>query len=120
MPNPSKQKTLDDWGKLLAAVQENEADLAGVGPFLDAMAKARTRTLALRMRRDTAFVAAIDLARQAREALAAGREAAATLRGFIRCVLGRRTEKLRLYGLKPLGPRVSAAPRSAAAGRRTK
>jgi hypothetical protein len=95
--------TPESWEALLEAVRETEHDLAGVAPFRDTLADLHTRAILLKSARDTQVAAARDARRSYREAMAAGKDAAVALRGFIQSVLGLRNEQLVCYGLQPRG-----------------
>jgi hypothetical protein len=95
--------TPESWEDLLESVRDHECELAGVAPFRDHLAHAHARALALQAVR-TLLEASVREARQThREALAAGKDAAIALRGFIKSTLGTRNEKLLDYNMMPLG-----------------
>ncbi len=95
--------TPESWEDLLESVRDHECELAGVAPFQHHLADAHARALALKAVR-TALETSLREARQTqREALAAGKDAAIALRGFIKSVLGTRNEKLLDYNMMPLG-----------------
>lgn len=107
----SIQDTLQDWEKLLGAVQETECELGGVAPFRDALAAARNQALAYKALRDSLEATTDDVSQGLRTRMAAGDSAFVALRGYIRSVLGNRTGKLRRYGMKPLiGSRARGRP----------
>lgn len=103
MPRFSKSYTLYDWEKLLKAVQENEAELAGIEPFRSALARAYAQAMTFRDVRDSLVAAAADAAQRLNEAVATGYDAALSLRSFIRSVYGPQAEKLIEYGIRPRG-----------------
>jgi hypothetical protein len=74
-----------------------------VAPFRDTLADLHTRAILLKSARDTQVAAVRDARQSYREAMAAGKDAAVALRGFIQSVLGLRNEQLVCYGLQPRG-----------------
>ena len=103
MPNKSSQNDqLFDGSLLLKAVQESEADLPGVCRFLSTLEQANSRVLVSRGRKDSLVAAARVATGQLRADLKAHHEAVCAMRNFIKSVLGRRSEKLVRYGIRPI------------------
>jgi len=101
MVKPSAQDHMfREWESLLTKVRKYQDELAGVAPFRDALATAHFTAVTSRNARDTLAAAAMEETRRLNEALAAGRDAAACLRHYIKSVLGVRSEKLGRYGIK--------------------
>lgn len=111
MPRPTKAKSFREWEALMKGVVENECDLAGVGPFWEALAKARSETLTLMSVRDALYASAEEANQQVKLAFAQGNEAALRLRLFVKSKLGLDSEKLPQFGMKlrrPPKPPVEA------------
>jgi hypothetical protein len=106
MPKGSQDSLLADWSALVKEVRENEAELAGAARYRDALEKICTEAQNAKNQRDALVVSAMEATRRLNRTLADGRDAAITLRFFLRGVLGARTEKLRRYGIKPLRKRA--------------
>lgn len=102
MPTKNSQADrLHDCERLLKAVLDDEAELAGVAPFRAALERSHARAVNARERRDALMAATQAATREVNEAFAACSEAAIVLRHFLRGVLGPRNEKLTRYGIKP-------------------
>jgi hypothetical protein len=91
------------WEDLLESVRDHESELAGVAPFRDHLANAHTRAVTFQAMRTTLEASTREARQNERDALAAGKDAAIALRGFIKSVLGSRNEKLLDYHMLPLG-----------------
>jgi hypothetical protein len=97
-----KQETLfEQWELLMRAARKFQTELRGVAPFRDAFEQAYSRACFNRRRRDVARAAAKQATRELQESMDTAFDAAAALRGFIKSVLGFRSEKLREFGMKP-------------------
>jgi hypothetical protein len=95
--------TPESWEDLLESVRDHECELAGVAPFRDHLADAHARALALKAVRTVLETSTRQARQNQREALAAGKDAALALRGYIKSILGTRNEKLLDYNMMPLG-----------------
>jgi hypothetical protein len=95
--------TPESWEDLLESVRTNECEFAGVTPFRDHLEEAHARALALKAVRAALETSVREVRQTQREALAAGKDAAIALRGFIKSILGTRNEKLLDYNMMPLG-----------------
>ncbi|HEX9940498.1 MAG TPA: hypothetical protein VGG03_00665 [Thermoanaerobaculia bacterium] len=113
MPRSSKNPFLNEWYGLLQAVRENESELAGVAPLREALEKAYARTEAFSSLRDTLYTSAQDATQRYHEAVAEGKDASIRLRSYIKGMLGIWTEKLLLYGIRPIRKRGRRARRRA-------
>lgn len=101
MPKTSQTEDPKRWTSLADEVRANEAELAGVAPFREAVERARDRVLAFQCLRDGLRASTMDATASLNAALAEGRDAAGCLRSFIKSMLGPRSEKLVRYGIKP-------------------
>lgn len=101
MSKQAQDQVVYTWGSLMHAARRDEAELAGVAPFLEPLERAHAQVQVLRSQRDSLLAAARETTQQLNQALAAGADAAICLRAFIKSVLGHRTEKLLRYGIKP-------------------
>jgi hypothetical protein len=101
----SPKNAFAEWETLLQAVRETEGDLGCVTPFREALANAQAQALTFKALRDSLEASVGDADHRLRKAVTAGEDAAVSLRGFIRSVLGVRNEKLLRYGILPLGGR---------------
>ena len=110
----TQEAHLTAWAKLLKVVQENEAGLAGIGPFRQALEKAHQEALTHRRVRSAMRASAQAATKRLHVSLAEGKDAAISLRSVVRGVLGPRSEKLRLYGIAPCCKRPKAARKPAA------
>lgn len=113
MANGSQDSLLADWSALVKEVRENEAELAGVSRYRDALEKICTEAQNAKNQRDTLVVSAQEATRRLNRTLADGRDAAIALRSFLRGALGARSDKLRRYGVKPLRKRTRPKARPA-------
>jgi hypothetical protein len=102
MKSQSLRSRLRDWEMLLKAVRENESELAGIAPYLATLERAQRQAVSTLAQRDALVIAAQESTRQLYEAQEAGRESAAALRSYIKSVLGFRTPRLTLFGIKPI------------------
>jgi SpoVK/Ycf46/Vps4 family AAA+-type ATPase len=104
MPKISRNNSLNQWAPLLRAVRLNEAKLAGVAPFRQALEGAYTEAVFNQRAMDAIRETLREATRRRNASFAAGYDAAIALRHFIKSVLGPRAEELRLYGMTPRGP----------------
>lgn len=105
----SKQvEQLEEWSELLKQVRSDEAELAGVSRYRNALEKAHAEAQCARNRRDALQASTMEATRRLNETLAQGRDAAIALRSFLRGALGARSERLCRYGVKPLRKRRRA------------
>jgi hypothetical protein len=95
------------WESLLKAVRENGTELAGIAPLLEALARSHAEAVAFRGVREGLRSSTQDATQRLNAALAQGQEAAECLRGYIKSVLGPRSEMLARYGMKPRRKRSS-------------
>jgi hypothetical protein len=114
MRRDSQIGMLAEWSELLKEVRANEADLAGVARYRDALEKTYAEAQDTKSRRDALQASTMDATRRLNKAFAEGRDASIALRSFIRGVLGIRAEKLRRYGIKPLRKRARRSRKRAA------
>jgi len=103
MTNKSSQNDqVFDGSLLLRAVQDSEADLPGVCRYLSTLEQANSRLLVTRGHKESLVAATHEATRQLRADLKTHREAVCAMRNFIMSVLGRRSEKLVRYGIRPV------------------
>lgn len=100
MPNHAQSELFEEWAQLLKAVREND-QLAGVAPYAEALQKAYVDAMSHRSLRDTLAASARDATHRLRESLNEGRDAAISVRSFVKGVLGVRAKELTVYGIKP-------------------
>ena len=103
--NRSYRSLLREWGRLLAAVRANEVDFPALTAYRVALEAhvenvriTRIRQLALQKQRRKATL-------ELRQFVLAGLDEVRCLRSRVRAELGPRDARLRLFGVKPLGPR---------------
>ncbi|HEV8580948.1 MAG TPA: hypothetical protein VGX68_17920 [Thermoanaerobaculia bacterium] len=113
MSRISRNNSVEKWAPLLRAVRLNEAKLAGVVPFREALERAYAETVFNQRALDAIRESLREATRRRNRSHAAGYDAAISLRNFIKSVLGPRTEELRLYGMTPRGPRCRSRQKSA-------
>lgn len=113
MARDSQSGMLAEWSALLKEVRANEAELAGVARYRDALEKTYAEAQATKGQRDALHTSTMDATRRLSKAFAEGRDASIALRSFIRSVLGVRAEKLRRYGIKPLRKRARRTVKTA-------
>jgi len=101
MPQRSIDASFQSWNLLLQAARKTEAELPGITPFLDAFENAFEAASANRRSREAARAAARQANARMRESVTTARDAATCLRGFIKLILGPRSEKLLRYGMRP-------------------
>jgi hypothetical protein len=101
MPRNAFDVQHQQWKKLLEAVGEGKAELAGVAPFSAALESAHAKVVHARKQRDELYAASQEATRSMYQALEECREAGISLRHYIKSVLGSRAEKLSRYGIKP-------------------
>ena len=102
MPKESTAKQIHDWEMLLKTVHGGEAELAGIAPFRKALEAALAQAVSARAQQDALRAASRETTRKRNAAFNACRDAASTLRSYVKCMLGLRSEKLIRYGMKPL------------------
>jgi hypothetical protein len=112
MSRISRNNSLNKWAPLLRAVRLNEVKLAGVAPFREALEKAYTEAVFNQRAMEAIRESLREAMRRRNASLAAGYDAAISLRHFIKSVLGPRTEELHLYGMTPRGPRCRSRRKS--------
>lgn len=120
MPKNSYETQIRDWERLLEAVQEGEAGLAGAASLSAALQSACAKAVRIRKHRDELHAASQEETRALHRALEECREAGISLRSYIKSVLGSRAEALVRYGVTPRRKRRPCRQRSepAAAGGR--
>jgi hypothetical protein len=103
MPRSSYRDMLGDWLKLTAAVRGSETDLPilipyrmGLDTHLESVQEAKARQLLLELDRELATV-------ELHKEIVAGRDHVIRLRSQIKAALGPRDERLRDFGITPLG-----------------
>jgi hypothetical protein len=102
MSKNSQDATFKEWEEILANVGEDEAELAGVAPYKEALRSACSRAMGHRCLREGLLASTQNETQRLNKAIAEGRDASIRLRNFLKGVLGPRNEKLRRYGIKPL------------------
>jgi len=101
MSRNSQDTLLEKAERLLKAARQHEAEVGGVAPLRDALERAYTQTIFNRQRREVARATAKEATRQLQESRSKVYDAVASLRHFLRGVLGHRSEMLRLFGIEP-------------------
>jgi hypothetical protein len=101
MRKDSQDSLLQQWDRLLKAVHRYEARLGGIAPFRDALERAYSQAVSSKRRREVARAAAEDATRALRESLETAFDASVSLRGFIKSLIGFRSEMLREFGMTP-------------------
>lgn len=104
----SRNHTTNRWAPLLRAVRLNEARLAGVAPFRQALERAYIEAVYNQRAMDAIRETLREAIRRRNASRTAGYDAAIALRNFIKSVLGPRTEELRRYGMTPRVPRCGS------------
>src|SRR6185436_13978240 len=82
-----------NWAATVRNVRKNRRSLAGVEPFLETLETAYHGAVASRSQSDALRAASQEATRQLQATLAAGSDAAARLRSFIKGKLGSRSEQ---------------------------
>jgi hypothetical protein len=105
MPRTSYRDMLADWQKLEAAVRGNEPDLPILIPYrmeldthIEEVQAAKVRQTLLELDRELATL-------ELRKEINAGRDHVIRLRSQIRAALGPRDQRLRDFGIAPIGKR---------------
>jgi len=105
MPRLSYRNILAEWRKLMAAVRGSEPDLPILTPYrmelethLEGVLDAKLRQALLEANREQATAVL-------HEAIVAGRDHVIRLRSQVKAALGPRNERLRDFGITPLGKR---------------
>ncbi|HEV2856165.1 MAG TPA: hypothetical protein VHC97_25475 [Thermoanaerobaculia bacterium] len=111
MPKNSQDALFQEWEEMVQAAREDEAELTGLAPFRAALEHAHSQAVACRCLRDTLNISAEDATRRLQEHLTEGRDTASRLRSFVKSMFGRRSEKLRRYGIKTRSRRLRRPPR---------
>jgi hypothetical protein len=101
----STNNAIEEWDTLLQVVRETEGELGGISPFRKALADAHAQARTYQSLRNSLAASTRDARQRFNHSMTVGEDAAVALRGFIRSVLGPRSDKLRSYGIKPLGGR---------------
>ena len=83
MSGPSQKDMLQNWETLLMRVRAREVELAGMVSLRDELETAYSRVKATRSMRDTLQASSRDASKRIKEALAAGKKAAADLRRMV-------------------------------------
>lgn len=96
----SQVRQLQNESKLIEMVRQSQGDLLGVAPFLATLEKAHTEAMSSRSQRESLAAATREATRRLGKDLAAAGDAAIALRSFIKSVLGFRSPRLGLYGIK--------------------
>jgi hypothetical protein len=102
MPKSSYAEQLHDAETLLKAVRETEVELPGVLRYKLALERASTKAAETKARREALVISAQEATYHMHAAFQTYREAATSLRNFIKSVLGHRNEKLLRYGVRPI------------------
>ena len=106
MPKESIANHLRDWEALVKAVHESEAELAGIEPFRAALERAVVKAVSAQVRRETLHAKTGEATRKRNEAFSACRDAASSLRSYVKSLLGFRSEQLVRYGIQPIRKRT--------------
>ena len=102
MPKSSYAEQLHDAETLLKTVRETETELPGCLHFKTALERAYAKAAEAKARREALVISAQEATCHMYAAFKAYREAAISLRNFIKGALGHRNEKLLRYGIKPI------------------
>lgn len=111
MPKHSQDATFEEWERMIEAAREDEAELVGLESFRAALEHSHSQAVACRCLRETLAASAQEATRRLRESLAEGRDTASRLRSFVRGMFGRRSERLRRYGIRLRPLRLRRPPR---------
>jgi len=112
MSGNSQDAIFERWERLIEAAREDEAEVAGLAPFRAALEHAHSEAVGNRCLRDAFNVSKQETTRKLQRDLAGGRDAASLLRSFVKSMFGRKSEKLRRYGIRvrPRRPRGLRRP----------
>lgn len=111
MSGNSQDAIFERWERLIEAAREDEAELAGLAPFRAALEHAHSEAVSNRCLRDAFNVSKQEATQKLQQDLAVGRDAASCLRSFVKSMCGRKSEKLRRYGIRSRPRRLRRPPR---------
>lgn len=111
MSKNSQDALFQEWEGMIEAAREDEAELAGIAPFRAALEYSHSQAVACKYLRETLCASTQDATRRLREHLTEGRDIASRLRSYVKGLYGRRSEKLRRYGIKLRPRRLRRPPR---------
>lgn len=109
MSKNSQDSLLREWEKLLKAARDSASELPGSASYRAVLERALERAVSSRKQREAFRRSAQKATSQMEKDFRACHDAASALRSFVKSVLGRYSEKLLRYGVRPLRRRRGAA-----------
>jgi hypothetical protein len=107
---------MDSWEQLFAAVEAHEAELPVVAPYKAPLRESLDRIRGAKNHQEMLSASRQQATRETGQLVQEGRELVARLRSQIKAELGRRDERLRLFGIKPIPPHRGTRPKGGAEG----
>ena len=108
--NGSYADLIADIESLVAACQENEPLLPGIGPSLAQLVTALENLKGIKAQQEQMEGARQEATQQLQQLAEDGREVARRVRGFVKSRLGTKSERLPQFGIAPIRQRRARVP----------
>jgi len=109
---------MDSWEQLFAAVEAHEAELPVVAPFKAPLRESLDRIRGAKNHQEMLWASRQQATRDLGQWVREGRDLVARLRDQLKAELGRRDERLELFGIKPIPLHHNTQPKGEAEGTR--